>query len=464
MGNDVKFNSFKQDLRQIRNQNFDTTRALSYEQAYAHIKTQLQPVMTKEVEDWAEKRRAGVIVNMNKAFLRERLARFHKLMEAVIATDELRLENLSPQQFLKLATSEMAGYDILDDAFADPGVSDIYVYNWSRIYVEKNGVNQLYPRRFRNEKHFADFVERISREADTKVDKGSNKISDFDLYEDRYCGISERVAAAGLTLTIRKHSETHISLNDILKSGCLDMRTAEFFRLILRGQCNLIYAGITGSGKTTTLRALLDHYIAETGQRILTCEDTRELFLENAQTLELTTVKDFDPNKAVDLSRLVKTALRLKPKYVIIGEVRGEEAEAAVEAAATGHSTSFTMHADEPIDAINRLVINYQKAMPRLGTDIVERIVATAMNFVCIQKNIPGIGRRIVSITEIGYDFDHARLRFVPIMEFDYRTKRFVFMNSFSNRIVNRMLGTGLTFDEIDAWKESVGVCKPKAS
>lgn len=136
----------------------------------------------------------------------------------------------------------------------------------------------------------------------------------------------------------------------------------------------------------------------------------------------------------------------------------GAEAMGAVEAASTGHSTIFTMHAGKIIDAVNRLVVNYQRAMPQLGSDIVERIVATAIDFVCIQKHIPGIGRRVTSIAEIGFDYEKGRVKVIPIMEFNYETNSFEFINNFSQDVLSRMLGTGLTHEEIREWQRKAGL------
>lgn len=135
----------------------------------------------------------------------------------------------------------------------------------------------------------------------------------------------------------------------------------------------------------------------------------------------------------------------------------------AVEGMATGHSTIFTAHADKPIDTINRLVINYQKAMPMLGSDIVERIVGNAVDFVVIKKNIPGIGRKITGISEINFDFDKGRVKIVPIMKYSYATDEFRFVNSISEDCKEKMLGAGVKYDDLVAWEKKAGVYKEDA-
>lgn len=444
--------SYNQQKRRLGDQDYDIREILTYEQGLDYVKSFLKKELQASLEDTLRQRAQGVIVKKDKTFFKKRLAEYTDLVSGLVRENNLRFYGLSHDEFIKLCVSEVVGWDVLDDAFADDGITDIYVYKWDKIYVEKNGVNEYYPRRFRNEKHYQDFLDRLKLEADAKFDKGSHKIADFDLFEDRFCAVNQVVAPGGSSLTIRKHAESHVRLSQIIEKNGMDAVMAELFRLIFKGQCSLIYAGITGSGKTTTLRALADAFITDLNRRVLTCEDTRELFLENSQTLELVTVKGNQGKGEVRLENLITTALRLKPKYIMVGEVRSLEAEAAVEAAATGHSTCFTMHAEKPIDTVNRLVTNYQKAMPQLQSDQVECIIGAAVDFVAIQKNIPGIGRRVVSITEIGFDLETRRVRLTPIMSYDYKTDTFKVVNGFSEDVIDKMLGSGVRYDEIDTW------------
>lgn len=452
-----EMNSFYQERHYLLGEEeYDTSQALTYVQGLTHVKGKLKKEVADALEESTIQRQNGVVVQKNKAYLKKMLEDFTEMITTVVEEEELRFRGMTSEQFIKQCTSELVGFDILDDAFADDSVSDIFVYAWNKIYVESHGENKRYERTFRDEKHYQDFIERLVKQAEVQFNKGDDKITDFQLFEDRFCAVNQVISTQSSSLTIRKHGESHIRLSQIIAAGGMNQDMADLFGLIFKGQCNLIYAGITGSGKTTSLRALVDEFVTDLNRRILTAEDTRELFLENDQTLELVTFKSKDPNKSITLSHLVKTALRLKPKYILVGEVRGEEAEAAVEAAATGHSTSFTMHAEKPIDTINRLVINYQKAMPRLGSDIVERIIGEAIDYVAIQKNIPGIGRRVVSITEVSYNYEKGRVALKPIMVYDYELNTFKIVGDIAPDVIDRMLGAGVKMEEIKKWRAKV--------
>jgi pilus assembly protein CpaF len=227
---------------------------------------------------------------------------------------------------------------------------------------------------------------------------------------------------------------------------------AELMRLLIKGERNIIYAGITGTGKTTSIRAILDHYVTSLNKRIIVCEETQELFLENDHTLDLVASKSDDKKSSITLYDLIITCLRLKPKYIVVGEVRAEEAEAAVEAMETGHSTIFTMHGGRPINCINRLVTKYLTKMPTLGIEVVERIIGSAVDYIWVQDNIPGIGRRVTEVAEVDYDFVNKCVRVTPIYKYDFKTNDFVLVNKIHPEKADLMLRRGVLYDEIAPW------------
>ena len=332
-------------------------------------------------------------------------------------------------------------------------VTDIYCLAWNKIYFESSKFEtpQKYNGTFKNEKDYKDFIERLMREAGkSMLDSGEHKVVDFDLYEDRYNAISKSVSPNDFTLTMRKHQEDHIVLQDILNQGGMSQKVADLYGLLVLGECNTIMGGVTGSGKTTTMRAVLDNYVAKANKRMLVCEDTRELFPKNDHTLELQTSAGVDEKTSISLRDLIMLALRQKPKYIVVGEVRGPEAEAAVEAMATGHSTHFTMHAGTPIDAVNRLVTKYLMQMPSLGIDVVERIIGSALDYIIIQDAIPGIGRRITSITECTYNYETRRVDLRTIVKFNFKTTEFDFVGKLSQEKADKMLRKGITYEQLE--------------
>lgn len=354
--------------------------------------------------------------------------------------------------FIEQMVGEYAGYSILEEAFADDDVSDIYCIDYKTIFVEKNGKNERYPHQFKSPEHYKNVVERFIRTNGKEINNGENKIVDFEMYGDRGCATCPVVSPRDYSLTMRKHQEDHIILDQLLEWECMSEEMKDFFGLVINGEGNLIYAGLTGSGKTTSIRAMIDYFVTKNNRRMLVCEDTQELFPTNEHTLELVSIKTDKKETSIPLEALIVTALRLKPKYIVVGEVRAAEAQAAVEAMETGHSTIFTMHGGTPINIVNRLVTKYLMAMPELGIDVVERIIGSAVDYIAVQDNIPGIGRKVSIIEEINYDFDKQRVKLVPIFRFDFEKRDFVMLNRLGEDKISKFMRRGVPREEAMKW------------
>lgn len=450
MSFEKKFKTFNKDVQKVRGIRESGT-IYSYEEALEIVRNSLAEHMKSEEIEKKETLKT-------KDSLRKLKEQRRSQVSEIVFNQNIRVRGLEPESFIVSAVEEFVGYSILHKAFSDPAVSDIFCLQWNKIYIEKNGENELYPYHFRNPKHYQDFIERVLRDGGSGigkvVDSGENKIVDAEFYGDRIQATSKSVSPKDFSITFRKHSESHILLSQIVDQGVLSQELADFLGMTILGELNLIYAGITGSGKTTTMRALIDHYVTLSNKRMLVIEDTQELSPTNDHTLELVSSKNKVESLAVTLQDLIITALRLKPKYIVVGEVRGIETQAAVESMETGHSTLFTMHGGEPVNILNRLVTKYLTAMPSLGIDVVERIIGSAVDYIAIQDDIPGIGRRVSVIAEVTYDFTTNRVVLTPIFEFDFDTLSYKMVNKMALEKAKRMLRRGVKKEQIAHWVE----------
>lgn len=455
MAIEQNYKSFLKSIDKVNNVKRVGKENLTYIEAYSKVinSEKINNLILKDIEENQKKREKDEVVIKDKEYFRKLLKHYREMIEEIVLVSNFEVQNMTIKDFIEKAVQEMAGMDVLSPLYFDDDVTDIYCIAWNKIYYEsrKYSTPQKANITFRDGRHYAVFIERLMRDAGAnKLDNGENKVVDFDLYGDRYNAISKAVSPNDFAITMRKHSESHITLEQLIKWNCLNQKTSDLMNILFDGGCNIIIAGVTGSGKTTTMRAFLDSYTAKSNKRLLVCEDTRELFPKHDHTLELQTSIGNSKKATKDLRDLITLALRQKPNQIAIGEVRSVEAEVAVEAMATGHSTILSMHSGTPIDAVNRLVTKYLMQMPSLGVDVVERIIGSALDYILIQDDIPGIGRKLTSITEVTYDYDSRRVSLKPIMKFDFKTNNFEIVNKLSAEKGEKMLRKGITYSQLE--------------
>lgn len=454
---EYNISDFRKNMNQFnRTHGRGNSGAMNYLEALNFVREKLKDKLAIERDLDSKEGEVKSGKKKTKADLRAKQSRYKHLINEILTMLPAKVEGYQDRmhEFLDEMVEEFAGYSILADAFYDDEVSDIFVVSWDTIFVEKAGVNKKYHKTFRSPEHFEDTLKRFLTEAGLEINNGEKKIVNFELYQDRGCATSKMVSPNDFSLTLRKHSEDHITLDNLLDWNVLSYDMSEFLGIAIKGEANIICAGITGSGKTTSVRAMLDYSVSKLNRRMLVCEDTQELFPKNEHTLELVTSAGQTKEAEITLTSLVYTALRLKPKYIVVGEVRGEEAQAAVEAMETGHSTIFTMHGGNPWNIINRIVTKYLMAMPSLGMEVVERIIGSSLDYIFIQDNIPGVGRKITSISEVSYDFEQRRMVVRDIAKFNRKTMKFDILGGISDEKADTMFRRGVTQEELEKWSD----------
>lgn len=211
------------------------------------------------------------------------------------------------------------------------------------------------------------------------------------------------VTAHGSTFTIRKFSEVPITPVDLIKWGTFSAEAMAYLWLCIENNKSLIYAGGTASGKTSSLNAV-SLFIPEKA-KVITLEDTRELKLPHPNWIPSMTRDSFtaDERGAVDMYDLLKAALRQRPEYLLVGEVRGKEALTLFQAMSTGHTTFSTMHADSVASAIHRL------ENPPIS---VPRSMIQALDIMSIQSQTYTKGKRV-----------RRNIKLVEIIDIDPNTR-----------------------------------------
>ena len=176
--------------------------------------------------------------------------------------------------------------------------------------------------------------------------------------------LGEEVTPRGSAFTIRQYAEDPLTPIDLVEYGTFSIEQMAYFWLCIEHNKSLIFAGGTASGKTTSMNAV--SMFIPPRAKVLTIEDTRELSLYHDNWLSSITRERRYEGADIDMYDLLRSALRHRPEYIIVGEVRGSEAITLFQAMNTGHTTFSTMHADSIETVINRLEnepINVPRAM-----------------------------------------------------------------------------------------------------
>jgi flagellar protein FlaI len=210
--------------------------------------------------------------------------------------------------------------------------------------------------------------------------------------------LGEAVTAHGSTFTIRKFKDVPITPIDLINWKTFSSEAMAYLWICIENNKSLIFAGGTASGKTSSLNAVA-LFMPERA-KIITLEDTRELQLPHPNWIPGVTRDAFtaDNRGAIDMYELLRGALRQRPEFLLVGEVRGKEALTLFQAMSTGHTTFSTMHADSVASAIHRL------ENPPIS---VPRTMIEALDIMSIQSQIYVKGQRarrsvkIVEITDI---------------------------------------------------------------
>jgi len=247
--------------------------------------------------------------------------------------------------------------DKLKAVFQESGVTEIMIKGTNNVYIEKHGlVCELDFGVAESEMHR--FIDSVAQYNSRNIDF-NHPVFDGKLPGGFRCNIvMQPVSLDGVAITLRKHTQEIDSFDVLLKNRMMDEKTMNILKTAVDEKLNIIISGGTGTGKTTLVNVLLNSLcdLNNGSQRIITIEDTAELKLKLPHVIRLESRHPTpDCPYEVSIRDLVKTALRMRPDRIIIGEVRGEEAYDLLHAVNTGHRGSVcTIHANSCRDALRR--------------------------------------------------------------------------------------------------------------
>jgi pilus assembly protein CpaF len=324
-------------------------------------------------------------------------------VERILAEDpdSLPLNLQEREKILTEVIDEVIGFGPLEPFLKDPGVSDILVNTYGRIYVERFGKLAATDARFKDDDHLRKIIDKIVSAVGRRIDESSPMVDARLPDGSRVNAIIPPLAVDGPMLSIRRFAVNPLELDDLIQYQTLPPELELILSGIVRSRLNVLISGGTGSGKTTLLN-VLSRFIPEE-ERIVTIEDAAELQLKQEHLVRLETrPANIEGKGAVVQRDLVRNSLRMRPDRIIVGEVRGQEAFDMLQAMNTGHDGSLTtVHANTPRDALMRLETMVAMANLEIPSQFLRRFIASALNVIIQVSRLADGRRKLVSLQEI---------------------------------------------------------------
>jgi pilus assembly protein CpaF len=291
----------------------------------------------------------------------------------------------------------------LRELLLDPSISDLMINGTSGIFADRNGAVERIELRapYTNDRLQA-AIERVARILGQDL-TSQNPILNTRLPDgSRVAVVGQPSSVHGPTLTVRKFNRWFTS-DELVASGSLSSQVRDTVVDLIAKRKNGIIAGGTGSGKTTLMKALLDHVPLH--ERLIVIEQPAELKIAHPNAVRWEAVAEIPGQVAVTPSQLVAAALRHRPDRIIMGEIRDECGYDLLQAMNTGHGgTLSTLHADSALDALDRLADMALSARTNLNQQFVRSQTGRAVDFVLYcERNSKGRRRVRELITVKGY-------------------------------------------------------------
>lgn len=291
--------------------------------------------------------------------------------------------------------------DVLSAFLEDEDISEIMINGCNHIFIEKKGRIKQAEQVFSSEERLRNVIQQIVSSCNRMVNE-TVPIVDARLEDgSRVNVVLPPVALNGAVMTIRKFPKEFFTMEHLIAMGSVTREVADFLEMLVRARYNIFISGGTGSGKTTFLNVLSNYIPAE--ERVITIEDSAELQITavpNLVRLE-TRNANVEGENAITMSQLIKTALRMRPDRIIVGEVRDSAAMDMANSMLTGHDGSIsTGHGNSAKEMMLRL-----ETMILMGYDMpvlaIRQQIAAAIDIVIHLGRLRDNSRKVLEVCEV---------------------------------------------------------------
>lgn len=345
-------------------------------------------------------------------------AEIGRVVERLLEEERVPMTTAEQNRIVEEVLDEVLGLGPLEPLLKEPSITDILVNGYNKVYIERNGKLSLTQVRFRDNAHLLHIIEKIVSQVGRRIDE-AQPIVDARLPDgSRVNAIIPPLALDGPALSIRRFGRHVITAEEMLANQTMMPGMLRFLAACVQAKVTILISGGTGSGKTTMLNAL-SRYIPE-DERIITIEEIAELQLQQRHVVKFETRQPgLNREGGINQRELVRTALRMRPDRIIVGECRGPEALDMLQAMSTGMDGSMsTVHANSPRDAFSRLVAMVLMADLEMPTRVIIQQLANAIRLVVQLARLRDGTRKVLSIAEVlGVKDEQIQLQDIFVFE-----------------------------------------------
>ncbi|PSQ16576.1 secretion system protein E [Halobacteriales archaeon QS_8_69_26] len=365
---------------------------------------------------------------------------------ALLAEDSETLNEYQVEKLLYLLKRDFIGYERIDPIKHDINVEDISCDGWNtRVFVYHTDYEQIISNIEHGKEELDDFVVKLAQRSGKGISKRRPQV-DATLPDGSRAQLTlgREVSDHGTNYTIRQFKDVPFTPVDLINWNTFSLEEMAFLWLCIENNKSLIFAGGTASGKTTSLNAI--SLFIPSNTKIVSIEDTREVELPQRNWVASVTRPSFSDDEQGDVDEfdLLEAALRQRPDYIVMGEVRGEEGRDLFQVMSTGHTSYSTFHADTVGEVLKRFTtdpINVSKTM------------FTALDLVSIQTQTRVDGnkvRRNRVLTEVNhYDAENDEINVQDVYQWQAETDQFIKMGD-SNTLSEIKFDRGWDQEQLD--------------
>ncbi|WP_024866131.1 CpaF family protein [Butyrivibrio sp. FCS014] len=340
-------------------------------------------------------------------------------------TQLLRYKTFTLEQKKALRTEvfdSIRKLDVLQKLLDDPSITEIMVNGTDNIFIEKDGAIQKSDLRFDSLEKLEDVIQQIVSSCNRVVNEAS-PIVDARLGgggNSRINVVLPPASLSGPVLTIRRFPEKPIDMDRLLELGSISEELKNYIAALIRAGYNIFISGGTGSGKTTFLNALSDFIPKDL--RVISIEDNAELQIRGVPNLVRLEARNANVEgcRPITIRDLIKSSLRMRPDWIIVGEVRGDECVDMLQAMNTGHMAMSTGHANSAQDMLSRI-----ETMVLMGIEIplpaVRGQIASGIDIVIHLGRLRDRSRKVLEICELEKEIDPVtrKISVNPLFKFE---------------------------------------------